>query len=541
MPRRIKTLLAFRVFLVTLLLGILILFDFAWPDTTRPLSTSLYFFIAAVYLLTIIYVALLPRLRNRQWFLFFQLAMDAALVSTLLLLTGGFYSLFFPLYYFIILGAALFLERQHNLALLLLCCLCYLGVIGGHFFEPASLLLTLPPIIKATRAPFASALFLRLASFIIFAIILWLITREHSRTQEKLEQRENDLVTMKRTNDHIVQSIDSGLLTVDTMMKIISLNRAGEQLLGQQLTDILGRSLEALLPELTILPEKTALQRHETIYQHPDGRRLTLGYSITALSNEKGEQLGRIVVFQDLTELKKIEQQLKIADRLAVLGRLSASMAHEIRNPMAAIRGSVEMLHSELALTDPAHAKLMQIVMRESDRLNRLITDFLSFARQDSREQTTIDLVALLKEIIFLFKTQFPRLTFVEDFQAERPVITGNQDQLRQVFWNLIKNAAEAIADQGTITIRSLEKPLTAGQPDDQNRVLAVEIEDTGTGIPEEVMNKIFEPFFTTKKEGTGLGLFIVFQLLKLNGGTITLHNRTPDPGTTTTIIWGRC
>ena len=535
----IKILLTFRVFLVTILLGILILFDFTWPDNSIPLSYSLYLYIAFVYLITLIYAVLLHKKVNRQRFLFTQLAIDTILISILLLLTGGFSSLFFPLYYFTILGSSLFLERQQNLALLLICCLSYTMVIICHFFSPARDLLALPLLAANGRGTFASALFLRLASFLIFAFILRLITREHQKTRDELKQKENDLADVKRTSDHIIQSIDSGLLTIDNHMTIISLNKAGEQLLGRSRTSVIHQRLGELLPELPELNgQKAPFRRHELNYQHPDGRRLTLGYSITNLENETGQQLGKILVFQDLTELKKIEQQLKIADRLAVLGRLSASMAHEIRNPLAAIRGSVEMLHKELELEDSVHGKLMQIILRESDRLNRLIGDFLSFARQDSREQKTINLPTLLKDIVFLFRPQFPGISFTETYEPEQQLVTGNPDQVKQIFWNLCKNAIEALGEHGGINVSSTVKKNTTGTGENGKPVIEIVIEDDGPGIPEEVAGNIFEPFFTTKEEGTGLGLFIVFQLLKLNGGTITIQNREYGPGTRTTVTF---
>jgi len=535
----IKILLAFRVFLITVLLGILILFDFTWPDNSVPLSYSLYLYIALVYVTTIIYAILLCKKVYRQHLLFTQLAIDTILISILLLLTGGFYSLFFPLYYFIILGSSLFLERQKNLTLLLFCCLLYPAVILCHFFPLTSKILALPQLAAAARGTFASALFLRLASFLIFAFILWLITREHQKTREKLKQKESDLAEIKRTSDHIIQSIDSGLLTIDNRMTIISLNKAGEHLLGRSQASVMKQPLNELLPELPELNgQKAPFRRHELNYRHPAGRKLTLGYSITNLENETGKQLGKILVFQDLTELKKIEQQLKIADRLAVLGRLSASMAHEIRNPMAAIRGSVEMLHSELELEDPVHQKLMRIIMRESDRLDRLISDFLSFARQDSREQKAINLPSLLKDIFFLFRNQFPGISFTETYKPEQQLAIGNPDQVKQVFWNLCKNSVEALGEQGNIKVSSIVKENPAGSRENSEPVIEVIIEDDGLGILEDVAGNIFEPFFTTKKEGTGLGLFIVFQLLKLNGGTITIQNRDPGPGTRTTVIF---
>ena len=535
--KRIKMLLAFRIFLITILLGILILFDFTWPDRSIPLSYSLYLYIAFVYLITIIYARLLYKKVNQQRFLFIQLAIDIILISILLLLTGGFYSLFFPLYYFIILGSSLFLERQKNLALLLICCLSYSAVIICHFFPPVSDIMALPLLVANTHGTFASALFLRLASFIIFAFILRLIAREHQKTREALKQKESDLAEIKRISDHIVQSIDSGLLTIDNQMSIISLNKAGEQLLGYSHNSIMKQPLGELLPELPELNEQKApFHRHELKYHHPNGRRLTLGYSITDLENETGEQLGKIVVFQDLTELKKIEQQLKIADRLAVLGRLSASMAHEIRNPMAAIRGSVEMLHSELTLEDPTHVKLMKIILRESDRLNRLISDFLSFAHQDSREQETINLPAMLRDIACLFSNQFPLISFAETFESEKQLVTGNPDQIKQVFWNLYKNAIEAVGEHGSIKLSSIVKQNPSDTEHSNEPFIEITIEDDGSGIPDEVAGNIFEPFFTTKTEGTGLGLFIVFQLLKLNGGNITIHNREPGARTVVTL-----
>ncbi|MEA3334237.1 MAG: ATP-binding protein [Pseudomonadota bacterium] len=537
----LKPLLVFRLFLVTLLLGALILFEFIWPHESTPVPIPLYSFIILTYLLTILYARHLPKVTKPERFFQQQLLIDATLIAGLLYLTGGFYSLFFPLFYFIIMGGTLYLKRQHTITLLFYCTFLYLVIIFAHTYNPFQSFLPLPPLVSNTHK-IVSKLFFNLAPFYLTAFILRFIAKERLDTKKRLQKVTSDLEEFKDLNEHIIASIDSGLITTDQQLVVNSINQAGRTILGLEKSKILHRNLYEIISGLPpAAADNQGRQRHEIIYKNLQGSQLILGFSFTPLMKSHERNLGWILIFQDLTELKEIEERLQAARKMAIIGRLSAGIAHEIRNPLAAISGSVEILAKDLPAQDKTHHRLLQIVLKESRRLNHLISDFLGFSRLEGKEQTTTNLIALLKDIVFLFRSQFPHTLFNEDYHTDIFLIKANPEQLEQIFWNLLKNALEAVDNCGEITISSQttkddiisnkptpheNRPEKIESADGKPAWVRIMICDNGPGINNEIANEIFEPFFTTKAAGTGLGLYITFQLTNINNGNIQLGKR---------------
>ncbi|MEA1921117.1 MAG: ATP-binding protein [Pseudomonadota bacterium] len=539
---RLKPLLIFRLFLVTLLLGALILFEFIWPHESAPVPIPLYSFIILTYLLTIFYARRLSKITKPERFIQQQLLVDATLIAGLLYLTGGFYSLFFPLFYFIILGGTLYLKRQHTITLLFYCTFLYLVIIFAHTYNPFQSFLPLPPLVSSNHK-IVSQLFFNLAPFYLTAFILRFIAQERLDTRRRLQEATKDLKEFKDLNEHIIASIDSGLITTDQQLVVNSINQAGQTILGLERNNLLKHNLHEIISNLPPATENLGRQRQEVIYQQPQGSQLILGFSFTPLMKSHNHNLGWILIFQDLTELKDIEERLQASRKMAAIGRLSAGIAHEIRNPLAAISGSIEILAKDLPVQNDTHHRLLQIVLKESQRLNHLISDFLGFSRLEGKEQTTTNLIALLQDIVFLFRSQFPHTRFNENYHTDNFSIKANPEQLEQIFWNLLKNALEAVDNCGEITISSQTTKdgimtNTNNPTPDENRSGKIEptdgkpawvrimICDNGPGINDEVAKKIFEPFFTTKAAGTGLGLYIAFQLTNINNGNIQLGKR---------------
>ena len=535
----LKPLLVFRIFLVTLLLGALILFEFIWPHESAPTPTPLYSFIVLTYLLTILYARRLPKIINPERFIQQQLLIDATLIAGLLYLTGGFYSIFFPLFYFIILGGTLYLQRQHTITLLFYCTFLYLAIIFAHTYNPLQSFLPLPPLVSSNHK-IVSQLFFNLAPFYLTAFILRFIAKERIDTKRRLQKVTSDLKDFKDLNEHIVASIDSGLVTTDQQLIINSINQAGQTILGLEKNNLLNRNLNEIISGLPHAAENQGRQRHEILYQQPQGSQLVLGYSFTPLMKSHDRHLGWILIFQDLTELKEIEERLQASRKMAVIGRLSAGIAHEIRNPLAAISGSIEIIAKDLPAQDETHHRLLQIVLKESTRLNHLISDFLGFSRLENKEQTTTNLIALLQDIVFLFRSQFPNTNFNENYHTDIFLIKANPEQIEQIVWNLLKNALEAVDNCGEITIssHSAKDGIMSSNPSSHDNSKKIEvadnkpawirimITDNGPGINDEIAKEIFEPFFTTKAAGTGLGLYIAFQLANINNGNIQLDKR---------------
>jgi len=537
--RSLKKLLAFRLGLVTLLLGALILFEFIWPhkqSTTVPVP--LYSFIILTYLLNILYAVSLPKVVNLERFVQQQLLIDATLIAGLLYLTGGFYSLFFPLFYFIILGGTIYLRRQYTITLLFYCTFLYILIIFCHNFNPLQSYLPLPALVTSNRKV-VSELFFNLTPFYVTAFILNFIAKDRLETKKRLKEATRDLKESRDLNKYIIASIDSGLITTNRELVINSINQAGAAILNLDKDTIFNSNLQKIIPNLQPTEIRQGHQRQEITYITPDNEKLILGFSFAPLMKTRHHNIGWILIFQDLTELKKIETRLQDARKISALGRLSAGIAHEIRNPLAAISGSMELLAQELTIEDETHKRLLKIVLKESARLDHLISDFLSFSRIEGKEQSEINLISLLKDMIFIFRSQCPNIQFTEDYHSSSFMITANPEQVEQIFWNLLQNSLEAMNNLGKIEISTSTKTTSSTYDCQEKTEITTNICDEGPGIKEDVAEKIFEPFFTTKASGTGLGLYIAFQLTQINNGSIRLKPREePKNGTCAQVIF---
>jgi two-component system sensor histidine kinase PilS (NtrC family) len=275
-------------------------------------------------------------------------------------------------------------------------------------------------------------------------------------------------------------------------------------------------------------------QRYQTLLIHPDGKKNYLGFSISPLTDPDGSLIGQTLIFQDITKFKEMEEQMKRFDKMAAVGLLAAGMAHEIRNPLASLSGSIQMLKSELTL-DQHQQQLMEITMRESERLNALITDFLLFAQPPQTNKKPCDIGKIIEETINLFMNS---PSFRESIHIHRLVTHEtiqamiDPDQMKQVFWNLLLNAAQSIPDGGEIDIHlekqngsSWKTSLSLLAQKEKKKWLKISIKDSGVGITAQEREKIFEPFFTTKENGTGLGLSIVHKIIENHNGGIKVES----------------
>jgi two-component system sensor histidine kinase PilS (NtrC family) len=299
------------------------------------------------------------------------------------------------------------------------------------------------------------------------------------------------------------------------------------------------------MDEILSQPEtpRRGFNRGEGMLECRDRRKITLGISYAPLRDEHGAIHGIIFNFQDITAIRAMEMEIKRAEQLAAVGRLSAAMAHEIRNPLAAISGSIQLLHAELVL-DESSQRLMETVGREIDRLNGIITDFLAYARPRALETQTVDIHQLITGTLALMGHGLPKdsaVTIRTEFAADVPPIQADPQGLREVIWNLFLNAMEAMDHRGTLTVRTavqaLPQPasLVASGPPPPTHELRIDIMDTGPGIAPEVREKMFEPFYSTKKRGTGLGLATVDRLICMHLGRIEVES-APGRGTTMRI-----
>jgi len=391
-----------------------------------------------------------------------------------------------------------------------------------------------------------------MATFYIVAFLSSAVSEELKTKGKELIQKQVDYDHLETFNRNIIQSLDSGLLTIDLSGNINFLNRTAERILGQSEEKLKESSIYDLFPKINTMIEQSKkkdsgpspdYQRYETPLSDRDGRKTYLGFSISPLTDPEGSLIGHTLIFQDITRFKEMEEEMKRVDKMAAVGLLAAGMAHEIRNPLASLSGSIQILESELTLDDP-QKHLMEITLRESERLNALITDFLLFAQPPQTRKIRYPVRRILEETIDLF-THSP--SFHNGIHIQRPSAhedihaSVDPDQMKQVFWNLFINAAQSMSNGGEIHVR-MGSGNGCGVPDlplaSQLRGkewAKISIIDSGNGMAQEEKEKIFEPFFTTKENGTGLGLSIVHKIIENHNGLIKVESEV-GRGTTFTI-----
>jgi PAS domain S-box-containing protein len=357
------------------------------------------------------------------------------------------------------------------------------------------------------------------------------------RDRQTLRMKAREVERARLDTDRILENMSSGVLTLDGEGTVLHCNRSAEDLLGRPLadargrlcTDVFGEGPRPLLDRIrATLASGQAVSREEVNVRAHDGRTVPVGLSTSFLLDEEGARRGVIAVFADLSEFKAIEERARRSETLAAIGQLSAGIAHEIRNCLNPISGSVEFLQRELTL-DGENAHLMGLISQECERLNRFVTELLDYAREPRFHAESADLGDAIGDAMDLVRRHpayRPDITL--DFSAaeEAPAVHVDREQFKRVLVNLLQNAIEALEGPGRVAVRIL--------PSAGDRV-QVTVSDTGPGIPAEYLPRITEPFFTTKRGGTGLGLAIAARIMERLGGRLSVSS-APGAGTTFTL-----
>ncbi len=518
-----------RALSVTLLLGTLVFFQHEYRIYPFP-TAYLYYFMLFVYVLTGIYWYLLPRIGNFALFAYVQIAGDIGLVTVLVYLTGGIDSSFSILYHLTIISASIVIYRRGGYLAASLSSILYGGMLDMQYYNAFGFVRSQ----NYTAMQVLYLVFINILSFYAVAFLSGYLSNRLYKTRQELREKSSDLNELQTLQDHILKSIGTGILTVDFKGQITSWNPAAESITGythaeikSRLQEVFGPIIGALFGHTEDLKERP--YRFEGSIFKKDGSTALLGIVASLLKDELNAVRGIILIFEDITKIVQMEEQVRRQERLASVGSLAAGIAHEIRNPLASLSGSIQVLQGELDLKgDNKH--LMEIVVRETDRLNLIITEFLEYARPKTGTDDCIPLPALLNETCTLLKNS---RDFIPGINVECHVdaaitIQGDARRLRQVFWNLLINANQAMPEGGTIRLSATPFAST------ENGSVWCEIivADNGPGIAPDHIKKIFDPFFTTKESGTGLGLSIVHRIIEDHGGTISVES-TPGRGTT--------
>lgn len=462
-----------------------------------------------------------------------QLAIDVFLVTWLVWNSGVIQSPYIALYILVIAVSSLFLGPRSVVLVSVGCALafslCSLALTGVFGTAPSWRL------IGGSVSQTVQWVGLFDVAFLVVGLLSARLAERQSRSDVRLLAARQSLRNLRALHERIVASIRSGVVTTDLEGRMFTFNAAAQEITGyseeaiqgQDASILFGDMKEHIVESVRAARSGHASPRFETSCLTSEGMRLRLGYSISPLSSEAGETTGHVITFQDLTQVRSLEETSRRQDRLAAIGRMAASIAHEIRNPLAAMRGSIQMLRSEVE-NDSSQAELMEIILRESDRLNRIITDFLSYARPRSLVQARVDVGDLLSQTFALMRhsPEFGANQTLDAQVPDEPIFAdADEGQLKQVFWNLGRNALQAMPQGGTLRA-TLDK-------NSHNR-LRIAFTDTGRGMSPDQVEHLFEPFSSTTG-GTGLGLSIVYQIIRDHGGTINVRSREGQ-GTTITV-----
>ncbi|MDE3155646.1 MAG: PAS domain-containing protein [Acidobacteriota bacterium] len=537
--RKLAWLIAIRVVISTVLLGSAILVQINSPGSF-PVD-PFFLLIGLTYALTLVYIALLPSLDRHRWTVDLQLAGDALIVSAFIYVTGGVTSYFATLYFLPIAAAGVLQFRRGGLLLAVLSTILYGGLVLAQYLAAAGLLQE-PWLMGASVALPAGRLAqytvaINVFGFFVVGLVSGSLAGSLRHAGERLERASTEIADLQAFNQDVIDSLTSGLVTTDYAGRILTFNRAAgtitglapEQAIGHAVADV----LQLPAPAAAALDTDLAGQRSHRAdyrYRRPDQALIDLGLSATHLVTPGG-RAGFLFTFQDVTELRRLEYDARLRQRLAAVGEMAAGIAHEIRNPLASMSGSIQILRHELPLSED-QAQLMDIVLRESERLNATIRSFLAYARPQRFEVTRLDARRAVNDTAMLLRNSAEvRAGHVIDVDvpAEEVGYEADEGQLRQIVWNLATNGLRAMPDGGhlRLSIRAGETARGGG--------VVLTVADEGIGLPPGAAETLFQPFHGGFEKGTGLGLAIVHRIVTDYNGEIHVQSRQGQ-GTTVAV-----
>ncbi len=571
---RLRWLMLSRVAIVTFLLGIATFIEVKGMGTWSSIYESILFkTIILTYVLSIVYLSLLKYIRNLSVNIYIQSLCDVILITAMVYGTGGIQSIYSVFYPLVIIYAVLFLGRRGGLVIASAAGICYGLFADLEFYGVIYPIFTTPISDDVLNAGYVfTRIITHILSFYFIVFLTSFVVEQEKKTRTLLAEKQSAFDQLDILHKSIIESVDTGILSINPAGKIKSFNAAAAAITGLSFRDVENRMLTEVFPGfpsflkeeggilLQGVPPNSTIRdkfgdtmrhhairgdtmrhhvpmpvtkiRFETTFYDAHGRNLILGGSLSPLRDPKGLTIGEIIIFQNLTEINEMKESLEKSRRLAFIGGMAAGLAHEIRNPLASISGSIQMLKQDIRPTE-TNQKLMQIILRGKDQLESFLKDFLLMARPAPGVCEEIDVQGKIRDVLDSLRCvpDWPVLLRVYLILPEVPLwIQANKTEIRQVFWNLILNALQAMPEGGDLTVeaRATRNEGKAG--------VEIRITDTGCGINNEDIQKIYEPFFTTRDVGTGLGLAVVSRILEGYRGSINIQS---DVGSGTTCkVW---
>jgi two-component system, NtrC family, sensor histidine kinase PilS len=537
--RNVAWLIAIRLAISTILLG-----SATFIRTTEPGSFAVdpfFLLIGATYALTIGYSLTLHLVERHRWLVDLQLGVDALLVSAVIYFTGGVTSYFTSLYVLPVIAASTIQLRRGGLMVATLSTVLYSGIVMAQYLAASGF--RSDPWLAAYAQSLPSGSVARytvgMNVFGLFAVALLGGTLANSLRSAgaQLEQASTEIADLQALNQHVIDSLPSGLATTDQALRVLTFNRGAEAITGvssdaaagREIAEVLQLSPAVLASIEKDLQAKGARRRHEVRYQSVDNRgELEIGLTATHLETPRG-RVGFLFTFQDVTAIKKLERDAAIQQRLAAVGEMAAGIAHEIRNPLASMSGSIQILRQELPLSSEQE-QLMDIVLRESERLNTTIRSFLAYARPQRFQIQRFDLRRALNDTTLLLRNSADVLEQHQisvDVPASELWYEADEGQIKQIVWNLATNGLRAMPRGGRLHLAGAAEPSSDG--------VVLTVSDEGIGIPPEELEALFQPFHGSFAKGSGLGLAIVHRIVSDYSGEIQISSQ-PGSGTTVSV-----
>jgi two-component system, NtrC family, sensor histidine kinase PilS len=519
----LKRLMVFRVVMITTLLLIAIYVETLSETLLRV--NPLFFLIAATYALTLVYALALKFIPYTSAQVYVQVIFDLAIITGLVYLTGGAGTRagFILLYPISVLSGSVLLYRNRGLILAAVASIMYASVLGavrtGRI--PVQGLADVPfmPIQHLIYSVFVAGV----ACATVALIGSYLSESLHS-AGERLEQAVEQVADLRELNEIIVNSIQSGLASADITGRILHLNGFGEGILGLGSSEARGRTLKEIFGSdllepstLRVRAANRGLARLEVVYRHPSGELVDIGVTVSKLETTDPAGAGYLLVFQNLTDVKRLEQEVRLNEKLAAVGEMAAQLAHEIRNPLGSISGSAQVLMGEPNMS-PEQGQLLAIITRESRRLSDALNQFLFQARPAAPRPGPVDLGPVIAGAVTLLRNApevSPAHRVEFDVDEGPHVCLADRDQMLQVFWNLVRNGLEAMPEGGVLRVRLWRR----------EHDLVLGVADEGRGIASDDQLRIFEPFHSGAGRGTGLGLAIVYRIVQEHQGDIRVRS----------------
>lgn len=509
--------------------GGLFLFPFAF--------SRLYFLIGLQYFFSILYITFLFWEQTALGIAVLQLLLDGFFVTAVVYLTGGIESFFPYLYFLIILSGGILFYRLGGLVTALGMTVWYgllLALQGmekipfyyGRVVQPA----------PYSKNYFLYQILMHGLGFFFIGYVSGIFAEQARKQRGQIEDQRKDIDRLEELNRIVIENLDFGLITLNYENKIRSVNPAGEKILGRRSEELKNLPLIALFPnmeEVLGLEGPALKERRETSYLNPEGSPVTLGYSFSPVKEGQPHGIGRILSFKDISQIKAMEDHLRRVDRLALMGKMAAGIAHEIRNPLASISGSIQVLKDDIQ-ENKIGERLLKIISREVVRLDSLVNDFLAFAKPVQEIELPLDIAHLIEGTVELIKKnkEVPSTIIWKEDVRPHLLVYISAWELSQILWNLLTNALQAVSAKGEIFIGARHI-----RSESLENWIEIKVGDTGPGIPEKDQARIFEPFFTTKGQGTGLGLSIVQKIVSDRRGRIRVEN-SPGQGTEFIILF---